>query len=103
MDFTKDEDQFKDIFISFNENGENIVYAKKGNITKIDNKFIFNFKNWFKFNFLKEELEKLEFKNYRIEFPVKVKNEYNNFDKNTLTIIDLFKDNDYTNINKKFF
>ena len=34
LDFKKNNNEYQDIFISFNDEKENIVYAKKGNIFK---------------------------------------------------------------------
>ena len=54
-----------------------------------DNKLIFTLFNGFKLAVNNEEIEKLKFENYRIEFPNIKKNVYKNFDKNTVGIFEL--------------
>ena len=66
LDFKKDNKNFKDIFISYIKNGENIIYAKNGNIINAEEKIIFNLIEGYKLNILNENIEKLEFKNYKL-------------------------------------
>ena len=85
LDFSKKEDVFEDVFIRFIGENENIVFAKKARIIKEPKKFIFNLSKGFKLSFMKNKIEKLEFENYKLNFPLKNENNYNNYDKNTLT------------------
>lgn len=101
LDFKKDKKGFKDIFISYIKDGENIIYAKNGNILNKEKKIIFNLIDGYKLNILEEDIEKLEFQNYRLEFPIKNNNKYNNYDKNAFTILDLIKKKQYINIFEK--
>lgn len=104
LDFKKEDNIFKDILINYIEEGDNIIFAKTGNIEKnADNIFTFNLISGFKLNIIKNEIEKLEFENYKIEFPIQVKNKYDNFDRNTQTIFNSIKNKDYKNIFDKFF
>ena len=48
LDFEKDNNEYQDIFISFNDEKENIVYAKKGNIFNENNQYNFQLSNGFK-------------------------------------------------------
>ena len=41
LDFKKNNNEYQDIFISYNDDKENIVYAKKGNIFSEDNQYNF--------------------------------------------------------------
>jgi len=103
LDFHKINNNFKDIFINFKEDGENIIFAKQGTIKNEKNNIIFNLSSGFKLNIFDNEIEKLEFENYKIKFPTNTNNEYNNIDKNTLTIFNLILQNDYKNIVEKIF
>ena len=101
LDFKKDKKGFKDIFISYIKDGENIIYAKNGNILNKEKKIIFNLIDGYKLNILEENIETLEFQNYKLEFPIKNNNKYNNYDKNAFTILDLIKKKQYINIFEK--
>ena len=103
LDFKKKGDEFTDIFISFNENGQNIVYADKGKITTTNNNFVFDLINGFKINILKNEVEKLEFENYKLDFPIKINNDYNYQDRNTYTIMHSINDKNYNHLIEKLF
>ena len=103
LDFKKKNNEYIDIFISFNDDKENIVYAKKGNIFSNNNNYNFQLSNGFKLSIDgRKQIEKLEFLNYIL----KVENNNINIakvdDKNTLTIFDDFKDKNYLNISFKF-
>ena len=60
--------KYEDIFISFNDEKENIVYAKKGNIFNENNQYNFQLSDGFKISIDKnKQIEKLEFLNYVIK------------------------------------
>ena len=103
LDFEKIDNTYQDVFIKFLDKNENLIYSKKAQIINDDNKFIFNLDTGFKLTFIGDKIEKLEFKNYKITFPTKTNNIYNNLDKNTLTIVDLIKLKDLKNIEEKIF
>ena len=91
LDFKKDKNEFKEIFINFKEKKENIIYAKKGKIINQNGKIIFNLFDGFKLSFLNDENEKLEFENYKLEFSLHDLPNYKIFDKNSQTILNLIR------------
>ena len=103
LDFSKKEDVFEDVFIRFIGENENIVFAKKARIIKEPKKFIFNLSEGFKLSFMNNKIEKLEFENYKLNFPLKNENKYNNYDKNALTLFNLIKYKDYKSMIEKMF
>ena len=103
LDFSKKEDVFEDVFIRFIGENENIVFAKKAKIIKEPKKFIFNLSEGFKLSFMNNKIEKLEFENYKLNFPLKNENNYNNYDKNTLTLFNLIKYKDYNSMIERMF
>ena len=103
LDFSKKEDVFEDVFIRFIGENENIVFAKKARIIKEPRKFIFNLSEGFKLSFMNNKIEKLEFENYKLNFPLKNENNYNNYDKNTLTLFNLIKYKDYKSLIERMF
>ena len=103
LDFSKKEDVFEDVFIRFIGENENIVFAKKARIIKEPKKFIFNLSEGFKLSFVNNKIEKLEFENYKLNFPLKNENNYNNYDKNTLTLFNLIKYKDYNSMIERMF
>jgi len=103
LDFSKKEDLFEDVFIRFIGENENIVFAKKARIIKEPKKFIFNLSEGFKLSFINNKIEKLEFENYKLNFPLKNENNYNNYDKNTLTLFNLIKYKDYNSMIERMF
>ena len=103
LDFSKKENVFEDVFIRFIGENENIVFAKKARIIKEPKKFIFNLYEGFKLSFIKNKIEKLEFENYKLNFPLKNENNYNNYDKNTLTLFNLIKYKDYNSMIERMF
>ena len=103
LDFSKKEDVFEDVFIRFLGENENIVFAKKARIIKEPKKFIFNLSEGFKLSFMNNKIEKLEFENYKLNFPLKNENNYNNYDKNTLTLFNLIKYKDYNSMIERMF
>ena len=94
---------FEDVFIRFIGENENIVFAKKARIIKEPKKFIFNLSEGFKLSFMNNKIEKLEFENYKLNFPLKNENNYNNYDKNTLTLFNLIKYKDYKSLIERMF
>ena len=101
IDFKKNNNLYEDIFISFKDDKENLVYAKSGYIKNVDGEYIFQLTNGFKININGNEIEKLEFENYLLKFYDENNNKFNNFDKNTLTIFDDIKSKNYLNISYK--
>lgn len=103
LDFSKKEDVFEDVFIRFIGENENIVFAKKARIIKEPKKFIFNLSEGFKLSFMNNKIEKLEFENYKLNFPLKNENIYSNYDKNALTLFNLIKYKDYKSMIERMF
>ena len=102
LDFNKKNNQYEDIFIKYNDNNENIVYAKKGNIVSIDNQYNFKLTNGFKITIIEDkQIEKLEFLNYILKIDHKNINSVEVVDKNTFTIFDDYKTKNYLNISFK--
>ena len=99
IDFKKDNQKYREVFIKFKEGKDNLIYAEEGTISQNANKFIFNLVNGFKITLVKKnKIEKLEFENYKLEIINENFKKYNNFDKNTLSVLDDLKNNDYLNI-----
>ncbi len=102
LDFKKKDRGYEDILISFKDEKENIVYAKKGNIFNKDNKFNFQLSNGFKISVNEnKQIEKLEFLNYILKIDNKNINNIKINDKNTFTIFDDIKSRNYLNISYK--
>ena len=74
---------------------ENIIFAEKGEIINMQDKYYFSLVNGFKLSIFENRIEKLEFNEYNLNFPKNQDVIYNNEDKNTETLFDLL-------INKKF-
>ena len=103
IDFNKTNDTYEDIFISFFDDKENLIYAKKGYIKNESNQYIFQLDEGFKISINdNNEIEKLEFNNYLLKINNKNDLVFDNFDKNTNTIIEDLKNNNYINIAYKF-
>ncbi len=99
LDFSKNNNQYEDIFISFNDDKENIVYAKKGDIFSQENKYNFKLTDGFKISIDKnKQIEKLEFLNYVLNVENQVTKNEKIIDKNTLTIFDDLNNQNYLNI-----
>ena len=77
IDFEKNNQKFQDILINFKNEENNLIYAKSGTIIDKDNKLIFTLFNGFKLTVMNDEIEKLKFQNYKIEFPGIKNNVYN--------------------------
>ncbi len=102
LDFKKNNNQYEDIFLSFNDEKENIVYAKKGNIISKNNEYRFQLTKGFKISIDKnKQIEKLEFQNYILKFDNTNINTRKIVDKNTFTIIDDYNSKNYLNISFK--
>ena len=102
LDFNKKDNEYNDIFISFNDEKDNIVYAKKGNISKKNNQFNFSLSNGFKISIDKnKQIEKLEFLNYILKIDNNKINNAKIIDKNTFTIFDDYNNKNYINISFK--
>ena len=68
LDFKKDNQKFKEVFIKFSENNENMIYAEEALIIQKNNFFIFELINGFKITIMENnEIEKLEFDNYSLK------------------------------------
>ena len=92
LDFKKNNNEYEDIFISFNDEKENIVYAKKGNIFSENNQYNFQLTDGFKISIDKnKQIEKLEFLNYILKIDNKNIKIVKIIDKNTFTIFDDLK------------
>ena len=105
LDFNKKNGEFTNVFIKFLSDKENIIYAENAKITKEENEIIFNLSKGFKlsFNEVNNQIEKLEFLNYKMNFPITKINQYNNYDKNSQTIFQLMNDNKFKEIFEKIF
>ena len=99
LDFKKDNQKHKEVFIKFKEEKDIFIYAEEATITQDINKFIFELVNGFKITLIeKDKIEKLEFESYKLEILNNNFKEYDNFDKNTLNLFDDIKNKDYLNI-----
>ena len=104
LDFKKKNNEYYDIFLSFNDGKENIVYAKKGNIFNNNNNYNFQLSNGFKISIDNQrQIEKLEFLNYVLKVENNNKNIGKVNDKNTLTIFDDLDTKNYLNMSFKLF
>ena len=101
IDFDKKNNIFLDILINYNgeDNNENIIYAKEGNIITSEDKIIFSLTNGFKLKLETNEIENLKFDKYKIEFPNITKETYEKYDTNTLDLFELI--NERNTINDK--
>ena len=99
LDFKKDDHKYKEVFIKFKENKNNLIYAKEATIIQNNNRFIFKLINGFRITLLEEnKIEKLEFENYNLEIINNKYKKYDNFDRNTFSILDDINNKDYLNI-----
>jgi len=102
LDFDKSNNGYVNIFITFEDEKENIIYAEKGNIFIQNNEYNFQLTNGFKISFDdNEQIEKLKFLNYILKIDnnnIKI-NDIN--DKNTFTIFDDYKSKNYLNLSFK--
>ena len=104
IDFEKENENFIDILINYKDDkGDNFIFAKNGEIYKDKGFYIFNLNNGYRINVNIEEIEKLEFKKYKIKFKDEKDIKYNNYDENALTIFDLIKENNIITIQERIF
>ena len=103
LDFDKSNEQFTDIFLSFKDTSENIIFSTAGKIDNDQDNFIFNLNQGFKLKFSENKIEKLEFDNYKIKIPLADNQKYDNYDKNAITIFQLIKSKEYQKIIEKIF
>ncbi len=102
IDFKKNNNMFEDIFISFFDQKDNIIYSKKGFIKNNKNQYIFQLNEGFKISIdQNNEIEKLEFKDYVLKVDKNNSDEFDNYDRNTLTIFDDIQNKNYINISFK--
>ncbi len=95
--------KLKNIFINYkDQNIDNVIFAKDGIIKYANDKYIFNLINGFKIKILDNEIEKLEFENYKFSITKRIKKYIKNSDSNTVTIFESIKSNDFVNIINKF-
>ena len=102
LDFKKKNNEYQDLLISFFDEKENIIYAKKGNIFYENNLYNFQLSEGFKISIDKNnQIEKLEFLNYVLKIENKNINNDDIIDKNTNTIFDDIYTKNYLNITFK--
>jgi lipopolysaccharide export LptBFGC system permease protein LptF len=99
IDFKKENQKYKEVFIKFKDEKDNFIYAEEATITQDVNKFKFKLINGFKITVVeKNKIEKLEFENYKLNIVNSNFKTYDNFDKNTFSIFDDIKNKNYLNI-----
>ena len=99
LDFIIDNEKYKEVFIKYDENNINMIYAEEADILQIDDKFSFKLINGFKITLLdNNKIEKLEFDNYTLEINNNSFQEYVNFDNNTFDIFEDINNKNYKNI-----
>ncbi len=104
LDFNKINNQYNDLFINYKDEKDNIVYAKKGNIFSENNFYNFQLSDGFKISIDEnKQIEKLEFRNYILKIENNNINNGKIIDKNTLTVFDDLKSNNYLNITFRIF
>ncbi len=103
LDFKKNNNVFKDIFINFFDKEENIIFAREGFIFNEEDQFVFQLNDGFKLSINDNEIEKLKFTNYLLKISNDKNTEFNNYDRNSLTIFDDIQNKDYLNISFKLF
>ncbi len=104
IDFKKIDNSYNDILISFVDENENLIFAKKGLIENQEGNFTFQLQNGFKVSIdnNNNNIEKLKFDNYVLKINKNNNFQFNNYDKNTLTIFDDLEEKNYFNIIIKF-
>jgi len=99
LDFKKINQKHKEVFIKFKDEKDNFIYAEEATITQNIDKFIFELVNGFKITLLeKDKIEKLEFKSYKLDIINNNFKKYDNFDKNTFSLLDDIRNKDFLNI-----
>ena len=99
LDFKKNNNVYEDILISFKDEKENIVYAKKGNIYNDNAQYKFQLSEGFKISIDdQKQIEKLEFLDYVLKIENKNVNKDIVLDNNTFTIFDDINSRNYLNL-----
>jgi len=98
IDFKNDNNKFEDILINFIDEHNNFIYAERGDIISNNDILEFTLFDGFKLVINDDEIEKLKFDNYKIEFQNKINNVYENFDKNTIGLSELIKNLNNQNV-----
>ena len=99
LDFKKKDKKYKEVFIKFSQDKDNLIFAKEADIIQDNDKFIFKLIDGFKITLLENnKIEKLEFDNYTLNINNTSYSEYNNFDNNTFDIFHDLKNKNYINI-----
>jgi lipopolysaccharide export LptBFGC system permease protein LptF len=99
LDFKKNKQNYNEVFIKFKNEKDNFIYAEEATISQNNNKFIFKLNNGFRISLVdKNKIEKLEFENYKLDIINNSFKTYDNFDKNTFSILDDIRNKDYLNI-----
>ena len=99
VDFKKNNELYEDIFISFKDSKENIIFAKNGFIKNNLTDYVFQLNQGFKLSIdNNSDIEKLEFENYVLKINNQNKIEFNPYDRNSFTIIQDIKNKNYLNI-----
>ena len=99
LDFKKENNKFKEVFLKFSENNDNLIYANNASIIQKNDKFIFILNDGFKITLIENnKIEKLEFEKYNLEITNSNFKQYDNFDKNTFDIFDDIRNQNYSNI-----
>ena len=94
--------QLKNIFINDKDTDiENLIFAKNGLIKYSNEKYIFNLIDGFRIKILENEIEKLEFENYKFSITKKINEYEENSDSNTITIFESLENKNYVNIVNK--
>ena len=102
LDFDKKDQGYEDIFISFNDDKENLIFAEKGTIFSENNQYNFLLTNGFKLSIDEtKQIEKLEFLNYILKIDYEKIKDSKMIDRNTFTIYDDYKSKNYLNISFK--
>jgi lipopolysaccharide export LptBFGC system permease protein LptF len=99
LDFKKDNQKFTEVFIKFKDEKDNFIYANEATINQEKNKIIFKLNNGFRITIVeKNKIEKLEFETYKLDILNNNFKTYDNFDKNTYSILDDLRNKNYLNI-----
>ena len=99
LDFKKDNQKHKEVFIKFKDEKDNFIFAEEATINQNTDKFIFELVNGFKITLVeKNKIEKLEFESYKLDITNSKFKSYDNFDKNTFSVFDDIRNKDYLNI-----
>ena len=70
---------------------KNTYDRSKSSPLNFESYLIFNLVDGFKLDFIGNKIEKLQFKKYKLKFPLIKNKKYNNIDKNSLTIFNLLE------------